>query len=85
MPLSSAVLKASIKAKLIEYVPTVLTVNPVTHNPDDTLDKMAQSIAEAVVSHIVDNLSIAVPASSVVIAVSQPFTINPTPIPCTVS
>lgn len=74
MPLSATVLSTAIQGKLNAYT---------TGNVGD-IKKFSDDLADVLVAHIKDNLTITVPIGSVIITVTPPAggVINPAPISC---
>lgn len=79
MSLSAAELKILIKAKIIELVPPT--------KPDSTdFDKFCEALADSIVTHVTEKLSVQIPVGTVIVAVAGGVgTPNPTPITCTVA
>lgn len=82
MPLNATALGAAIEAKLVSYFPEAPTgdiAQSITDFSDD--------LADVIVNHIKNNLTVTVPIASFVTAVTPPAggVVNPAPVTCGVA
>lgn len=84
MALDANRLANALRAAILAAIPSATEINPVTSDPDDTLQEACLTLATEIVDEVASNLAVAVPAGTVIISAPSGV-INPTPIVCTVA
>lgn len=80
MSMTSAALKTSIKTEILAHI-------TISSDTDGTLDKFCAALADAIVTRIQTDLSVALPIGSAIVTVTPPAAgvLNISPITCAVS
>ena len=84
MSLNQSRLKTALKALILANIPSATETNPVTEQPDDTLDKACDQIAKAIVDEVANNLTVQIPIGAVIVSATG-GSFNIAPIDCDAS